>query len=152
MKIATMTGLMLMFQAVALTADKPDFSGTWRAEGAADQAVITIQQDGTELNMNSAGDSDLKTAVTCNTMGKQCEAKVSGDAVKVSYWFNGPALIEMSVQGKNGQRVTETRRQLSDDGRKMTVEVIQIAPAGKDAQKFVFIRDEQIASGASQAQ
>lgn len=31
----------------------------------------------------------------CNTMGKECEATLDGERVKVSYYYNGPMLVEM---------------------------------------------------------
>jgi hypothetical protein len=46
--------------------------------------------------------------------------------------------------GKDGDRVIKTRRSLSEDGKKMTVEMIQIVPAGKSPVKAVFVREEQV--------
>ena len=90
---------------------------------------MTIEQSGDTLKIRSgAADSEARTEVACNTMGKECNGTVGGDAVTVSYWYNGPALVEMAIEGKNRDRVTETRRRLSDDGQKMIVEIIPMSP------------------------
>jgi hypothetical protein len=44
----------------------------------------------------------------------------------VSYWFNGTTLVEMMLQGKDNEHVIKTRRTLSGDGKRMTVEVMPI--------------------------
>jgi hypothetical protein len=139
MRYVLLTISAVALHGLAVAAEKPDFSGTWRVEGGEGKhSGITIQQSGTDWNMESAGTGDSKTQVTCTTMGKQCDGKLSGEDVKVSYWFNGATLIEMAVEGKD--RITETRRTLSDDGNKMFVEVISIVPAGRSPEKLVLVR------------
>jgi hypothetical protein len=147
MRLLLLTISAVAFHGVAVAAEKPDFSGSWRLDGAERQpAAITIQQSGTELNITSADGPESKIEVACTTMGKQCDGRVAGEDVKVSYWFNGPALIEMAIKGKDW--VTETRRRLSEDGQKMFVEIIPIVPAGKSPEKLVFVREQQLAGGA----
>jgi hypothetical protein len=142
MKLTMLVALAALCPGVA--AEKPDFSGAWRADGPG-QEVITIDQ--TEENLHiSGGAGDEKLDVTCNTMGRECTGTVDGEAVRVSYWYNGPMLVEMVFEGKNNERVTETRRRLSEDGRKMSVEVIQIVPPGKDPEKLVYVRDQEQAA------
>ena len=153
MRIILLAAVVLVLCVSALAADKPDFSGTWRADtaGSAGEPLI-IEQNGDELTIR-CGDSGPagKTDVACNTMGKECKGTLGGDSVSVSYWYNGPALIEMAIEGKNRDRVTETRRRLSEDGQKMLVEVITIVPTGKDIEKLVLSRDRQVAGGTTVA-
>jgi hypothetical protein len=150
MRFVLLTAMMLVPGRAILGADRPDLSGTWRMEDRADSPPVTIQQEGSNLNIKSAPGSGDLTEVNCNTMGKQCEGKLSGDDAKMSYWFNGPELVEMAIESKN--RVTETRRRLSEDGNKMIVEVIPIAPGGRSREKFVFVREPpQLASGSTAA-
>lgn len=140
MKLILILAALLILCVSTLAAERPDFSGKWRTTGG---DVLIIEQTGDDLVLRSAEGSDRATKVTCNTMGKQCEGTLKGDSAKVSYWYNGPALIEMAIEGKN---VKETRRRLSTDGKQMAVEVITIAPAGKDPEKLVFSRQEQVAA------
>ena len=144
MKLILIVAALLVLCVSALAAERPDLSGTWRASGG---DVLIIEQSGDDVTLRSGKGADRPTEVKCNTMGKQCEGTVAGDSAKVSYWFNGPALIEMAIEGKN--RVTETRRRLSDDGKQMIVEVITIAPGGKDPEKVVLTRQEQLSAESS---
>ena len=152
MRISTAVALFLL-AGLAIAADKPDLSGTWRLEGESHLVegvlpAITIVQKESELHVaDASAKTNNKNAIDCNTVGKQCEAKLDGEPVKVSYWFNGPVLVEMLSFGKDGDRVIKTKRSLSDDGQKMTVEVIQIVPTGKPPVKAVFVREQQVASG-----
>lgn len=136
---------------VALAADKPDLSGKWRATGNDDNAGhISIEQNGRDIQIVSAAD---QTEISCNTIGKECEAKLSGEPVKVSYWYNGPTLVQMVFEGKNRDHVTETKRTLAPDGKTMTVEITQLAPSAKSPERVVYIREETVtAAGAPPAQ
>jgi hypothetical protein len=137
--------------AAAIASEKPDFSGTWRAEGSDPTSDITIHQDENKVSISGPANVKDRTDISCNTMGKECEATIDGRDAKVSYWFNGPTLVETVIEGRDKDKVTKTRRTLSDDGRKLYVEVIPIMPAGKAATKLVFVREQQIAGGSPTA-
>ena len=64
----------------------------------------------------------------CNTMGRECETKDSGRQAKVSFWFNGPKLVELETRGSE---VVKRRFSVGDQGDVMEVEVIPIVPNGK---------------------
>ena len=74
-----------------------DFSGTWKLDTAATRikdgklaselAELTISQKDSSISL-AKPDSP---AVECSTSGKDCSTK----AAKVSFWFNGPKLVEM---------------------------------------------------------
>ena len=150
MRLCTVIALPLLAYSTLAAADKPNLSGTWRLEQGSQVVdgilpAITIVQKESELHVSDASAKpDSGSVIKCNTVGKQCEAKLGGDPIKVSYWFNGPVLVEMLSFGKDGDRVVKTRRSLSEDGKKMTVEMIQIVPAGRAAVKAVFVREEQV--------
>jgi hypothetical protein len=146
---------LLAFLVLACTtlgaADRPDFSGTWHVDAGSEQnedllPVIRIEQKDGELRISDASDkSSDQSVITCNVVGKECEGKLAGEPVKVSYWYNGTALVEMLHHGKNSDRIVKTRRSLSDDGQKMTVEVTRIVPSGKSPVKVVFVRQQEAA-------
>jgi hypothetical protein len=132
--------------------ERPDFSGKWRMEAHSESVtVLSIDQKEGELRISSNLEQKDATDVACNTFGKECEGTLSGQRVRVSYWYNGPTLVEMIFEGKDNDRVTKIRRRLSDDGQKMMVEVIPIVPAGRLRQKLVFVRDQQLRVTATAA-
>lgn len=96
-----------------------------------------IEQNGNDIKITQVSPEGApKTSFECTTMGKECSGTSDGETAKVSYWFNGTALVEMLIEGKDGDKVTKTRRTLSEDGKKMTVEVQHISPA-KESDKIV---------------
>lgn len=129
-----------------IAADKPNFSGKWRLQGndANAASVLVIEQVDRELKITTDGGGEDSIKVECNTVAKECDGTVSGRPAKISYWYNGPTLVEMLLEGKN--RATKTRRTLSDDGQTMTVEVTPILPSGKSAIKMVFVRASDVAA------
>lgn len=144
--------VLLALTAMVLAAsEKPDFSGKWRAEAPAqDDALtttLTIQQTGGELRITSGPEHKQVTDVTCNTVGKECEGRLNGQPVKVTYWYNGPTLVEMAVgNDAKDSPVTKVRRTLADNGQKMKVEVMPIVPAGQPTRTLVYVREEVVAS------
>jgi hypothetical protein len=115
-------------------------------------SAITIVQNESEIRISdAAATTNNRSVITCNTVGKQCDATLGGEPVKVSYWFNGPALVEMLYLGKDNDKVVKTKRSLSEDGQKMIVESIQIVPPGKSPAKAVFVREQSATESNSAA-
>ncbi len=97
--------------------DLKDAASVWSFEGKGDAVHIT------------ASDGDRKiTDLECNTIGKECEVKESGRAVKVSMWFNGPKLVELETQG---DQIVERRFQVTGQGDTLEIEVLPLSPSGK---------------------
>ena len=120
-----------------LAGDKPDYSGTWRTEGSStSDAAIQIQLKDKEIHLRDPGNAE---EIVCNTVGKECQIKLEGKPAKVSYYYNGPMLVEWRLEGKDGKHVTKIRRKLSEDGRKMTVEIMPINPQGS-TREVTYIR------------
>jgi hypothetical protein len=117
---------------------KPDFSGTWRAESK-DSVTLNIEQTADSISIREVGeDKKANTEVRCSTKGADCSGRVDGEEVTVAFYYNGPALVETVRRGSSVDRV---RRTMSDDGQKLTVEVIPLVPAGKP-HTTVLIRTE----------
>lgn len=116
----------------AIAADHPDFSGSWKLNStqskikdsklATECSKLTIEQKDTEISLSEADGQ----AIHCSTGGKDCAKKSS----KVSFWFNGPKLVQMEYSGHSGDHVTKRRLSLSPDGKTLQMEVIPISPAG----------------------
>jgi hypothetical protein len=86
MRFVLLTAMMLVPGRAILGADRPDLSGTWRMEDRADSPPVTIQQEGSNLNIKSAPGSGDLTEVNCNTMGKQCEPGHGDQEAAIRGW------------------------------------------------------------------
>jgi hypothetical protein len=116
----------------ALAADHPDFTGSWKLNSnqskikdsklATECSKLTIEQKETEISLSEADG----LAIRCSIAGKDCANKSS----KVSFWFNGPKLVQMEYTGHSGEHVRKRRLSLSPDGNTLQMEVIPISPAG----------------------
>jgi len=149
-----MKGSYVVFFIVSASAmfafEKPDLSGKWRPEKAdADSAqVLQIEEKDGKLHIRDyTGGTQRPTEVTCTMRGKSCKGTIHGDPATVSYWFNGTTLVEMMLQGKDNEHVIKTRRTLSGDGKRMTVEVMPITPPGK-MESTVLIRVDPVSADA----
>jgi hypothetical protein len=134
-----------------LSNGKTDFSGSWELKkdgqpGAVSKLLINQREDEVHIR-DSDVQRDMQTNLKCGTKGVECKARVDGRDARVTLWYNGPSLVEMETIGDD---VRKKRLTLSEDGKTLTLEVVSIVPAGKDAEKLVFSRavtGEQHAGG-----
>jgi hypothetical protein len=139
---------LLCIAALPLLASDPDraaFSGTWHIDAASSQIHSHISPELTwKIDQKDEGIHFVEMAsekgsmldVTCGVRGADCKTKEAGKPVTVSFWYNGPALVEMETEGK-GEAITKRKMQLSDDGTSMIVEVTHILPEGRTPEKIV---------------
>jgi hypothetical protein len=129
--------------------DRPGFSGTWHVDTASCELHSRIspaltwkidQKDEDIHFVESASDKGSLIDVTCGTRGADCKTKEAGKPVTVSFWYNGPALVEMETEGK-GVAVTKRKIQLSSDGSSLIVEVTHILPEGRTPEKIVLKKE-----------
>ena len=120
---------------------KPNFSGTWRLDaersqvhsGKAAVLSVAIEQKETSIHitrkLKSADGTETTVEFTCTIDGKDCD----GNAGKVSFFFDGPALIEMDVSDDQISRTIMTL----DDKHTICASVSYIFPkAESDALVF----------------
>ena len=129
---------------------RPDLSGTWKLESRnqqpASELMLVIEQHENDVVLREKTSSGtIQVDVKCATNGVECPAKIDGNKAKVTYYFNGPMLVEHVWRG---DEVTKTRRRLSPDGSKLTVEVMPLTRPG-EVEKLVFIRNAE--AGQQQA-
>jgi hypothetical protein len=122
---------------------KPDLSGDWRPETAGDTSTNTartlIEHTGDEIRIREPDGSDKAvTDVKCGVKGKECAARIDSINAKVVLFFNGETLVQLTTKGED---VVKTHRTISEDGQKMTLEVIPLAPPGK-TEKVTFVRSD----------
>jgi hypothetical protein len=103
----------------AASAARPDLTGHWLVDRSlsrlhsnppGDLACTIEQKDDdtihfTETSSTKGGKFDF----ACTTRGQDCEVKKEDKAVKVSFWYNGPALVETETRGRNAEVVTKKR-------------------------------------------
>lgn len=134
--------LFFLSGTLLLAQDHPNFSGDWqldtaKSEGAQAKAIqLAIKQDADTIAVTS--DEDGKSLeFKCATNGQNCKRK--GEPGEVSLYYNGPILVELDMDGHNGERVIKKRLQLADGGKSMQVEVMRISPPGP-SEKLVFAK------------
>jgi hypothetical protein len=114
--------------AAAASADREKLIGAWetRADGES-RTVWTLATNGDNFRLTAAENDRKVSDIECNTVGRECELKVSGKPIKVTMWFNGPKLVVMETRGAE---VLKRRFQATGDGT-LELEVIPIVPQGK---------------------
>jgi hypothetical protein len=132
------------------SSNRPDLTGSWRIEPGKSEihskvpAQLTwhIEQKDDSIRLIQQFDDKKKPdELRCKTDGKDCKVKQEGRATTVSFYYNGPVLVELESQGEDA--VVKKRLQVSPDGSTLTVEVLHILPAGKQPEKLVLTRQTQ---------
>ncbi len=108
--------------------DRAKLLGSWLPEGDSGQGIAawSFNQQGDSMEVTETESGNKVAEFKCGTDGKSCEVKISGKKATVSFWYNGPKLVELEAQGSG---VIE-RRFVPGDG-SMEVEVVPMVPSGK---------------------
>jgi hypothetical protein len=134
-------------------AKRPDLNGVWRLEPerseihshVPSQLTWQIEQSESAIHLiQRLGDKN--DDVRCGTDGKDCKINDEGHPAVISFYYNGPVLVELESQGANRDTITKKRFSVSADGSQLTVDVIHVVPAGKAPEKMVL--SKQPATGA----
>jgi hypothetical protein len=130
---------------IPLLANDATLTGKWRLDASTSQLhshpptdllwTIDLKEDGIHFSETSA-DKNGAWEVTCGTRGADCKVKDATKPITVSFWYNGPALVELETEGKN-EAVTKRKMILSADGSTLTVEVTHLVPDGRAPEKLV---------------
>jgi hypothetical protein len=128
------------------TSDRPNFTGTWSLDKAKSDLSTTkveslkwvIEQAGPDLKFAETA-PDGKVEFNCKTTGKECEVPSAKEPLKISMYFNGPALVQFHRAGSNGEHISKRQWQLSEDKKSLQVEVTYIVPDAKP-EKLVFVK------------
>lgn len=139
-------GLLNLLIAVicAQSSGRPDLNGTWQLNPSQSElhshvpAGLTwlIEQTGDSVHLvERAGDKNVSD-FSCAADGKDCKAKDHGHGVNVSFYYNGPVLVELETMGQNAV----VKRRFQSSLGVLTVEVIHVAPEGKEPEKLVLTK------------
>jgi len=124
---------------------RPNLNGVWRLEPAQCElhshvpAELTwqIEQSDNAIHLIQHGENSSVDEVRCGTDGKDCKIKGEGHSAVISFYYNGPVLVELESQGSNRDTITKKRMSVSPDGSHLTVELIHVLPTGKPTEKLV---------------
>lgn len=97
---------------------RPDLNGIWRLEPA--QCVLhsripseltwQIEQSNNDIRLiQRFGDCKNADDLRCATDGKDCKIKDEGHSAVISFYYNGPVLVEVEALGHNRDTVTKKR-------------------------------------------
>jgi hypothetical protein len=111
--------------------DREKLLGEWHSQAQAgtdaeEVWILNKKDDGIHVTQSRRGEkvADFE----CNTVGRDCDVKASGHSGKVSFWFNGPKLVEMETRGSE---VVKRLFSVAGHGDSLEIEVIPIAPGGQ---------------------
>jgi hypothetical protein len=128
----TVVSLGILFCAAAWAADdmadREKLMGQWQMEAAGVTWSFIPQGDSVKVTEVEGG-SKVADFI-CNTEGTPCDVKISGKKASVSLWYNGGKLVELEQKGSETVRRRFTIAPATAD--QMELEVVQIAPAGKN--------------------
>ena len=133
-----------------IASDQTNFTGSWKLDPArspsARGATVTVnikQQAGTITYDRSMKREDGKVEeahFTCS-IGKECVYDENGHKAKVSFWFDGPALMILKTKGPKDDATTERKLSLSPDGKTLNIEFtnLDLDKSGKP-ETLVFVK------------
>jgi hypothetical protein len=103
--------------------------GTWKTDGpAGSEETWILREDGGTLHLTQVRGAQKSTDLTCNLLGRDCKVKINGREATVSFYFNGPLLVQWE---KEGTKVERRRFKTVDDGGTLEIETTSIVPNGK---------------------
>jgi hypothetical protein len=135
---------------LALAADKPDFSGSWKLNvaksdfgmmPAPEKADYTIAHKDPELNVNSKAVTqmgEMNTDAKYFTDGREFTNTMYGTEVKGTAKWDGKTLVVSQKMNMQGADISVTIKwTLSEDGKTINQDVSVTTPQGDMVQKAV---------------
>jgi hypothetical protein len=106
-------------------ADRDKLAGTWQA---ASGETWTIEPQADSLHVVYSRENQKLADFNCNTLGRDCDVKIEGHSAKVSFYYNGSALVELETRGND---VVKRRFAVKQAGDEMQLDVTPITGSGK---------------------
>src|SRR5262249_26876443 len=134
MKLSVLCGPIVALASVAMLspsvfaqdedAQRAKLNGSWQGT---DQAVWTIQGQSGGIRLTHSQCEKKLVEIVCS-FGKECDAKDEGKKVKITFFYAGPKLVVMEI---NGDSVVKRSFGFGQAGDVMELETVSVAPAGK---------------------
>ena len=127
---------------------RPDFNGRWQLEPShcvlhsriPSQLIWQIEQRDDAIRLiQRYGDTKVED-LHCVTDGKDCKLTGPTGGGLVSFFYNGPVLVELETEG-NQVSVIERRMSLSKRGKRLSVDVRYVVPSGRPSERLVLSRE-----------
>lgn len=148
---------LLALTVVALAADKPDFTGTWKLDPSKSdfgqmpapekmERIIDHKDPAIKIKTTQSTPNGDRTTDTAYTLdGKeQKQESPRGVIVYTPKWEGSVVVIDskrtMTIQGQQVEITGVERWSLSDDGKTMAVDSKMVAPMGELTMKAVFVK------------
>ncbi len=135
---------------LALAADKPNFSGTWKLETAKSdfgsfppptKSTLKVDHQDPKLNFASTAETEMgeqTVELKLLTDGTESTNEVMGMQVKTTAKWDGNAIaMQSKVTTPNGDVTLDERWSLADDGKTLTIERKWAGGFGETTQKLV---------------
>jgi len=141
--------LSILALTASVAADHPALGGMWvldpshsdtgKSKIKAETLSINQQPESVQLleTVTAANGKETTSEIACNTGGETCKIKDHGQA-EVSFWYNSGMLVMSETRHGNDWAVRR-RLKLSDDGRKLNIEIIHLAPT-QETETLTFTR------------
>jgi hypothetical protein len=139
----------ILLPAAVWSADRPNLTGAWQLNPSKCDHHVTryagltwvIDQKDAAIHVSEiarrADGKETRTDFSCTTDGKECPVSTKDQPGKVSFWYNGPVLVEMEFRGRNRDTVIKKSMKRSGDGKLMQVEITPLI-GDEQAGKMVF--------------
>ncbi len=107
-------------------AERAKLVGSWQADGSELQWTISYTTTSVKVTENAGANKIADFA--CTVDSKTCDVKIAGKKASVSFWFNGPKLVELEVRGND---TVERRFAAASTTDAMDMEVVPMAGNAK---------------------
>jgi len=107
-------------------ADRAKLVGSWQSPD--NSQLWSFQTEGDSLKVTQTEGGAKIADFVCNTDGKSCEVKIGGKKASVSFYYNGPKLVEIEQKGSDVIK----RRFAAAEADGMELEVMPIVPSGSN--------------------
>lgn len=108
--------------------DRDKLWGTWKTDAASPGGTLALAEKDGNLHYQFLQSDEKKADFACNVVGRDCKVKADGKEATVSFYFNGPKLVQWE---KVGDKVVKRRFSIADGGEVLEMETTSIVPAGK---------------------
>lgn len=109
-------------------ADRAKLAGAWQSMPDGGQSWVLSPQ-GDTLKVTEMESGNKVADFTCNTDGKECAVRIGGKKASVTFYYNGPKLVEIEQKGSD---VIKRRFAAAPQTDAMEVEIMPIVPAGSN--------------------
>jgi hypothetical protein len=103
--------------------------GSWQVSSNAQGAAWTFSYTIDSVKVTQIEGGNTIADFACGVDGKECQVKIAGKKATVSFWFNGPRLVEVETRGSN---VVKRRFGVGTPDDVMELEIMPMSSSAKN--------------------